>query len=100
VGAITVVVNCDAAARVSATGLLTEITHPRRGRSRTLRLHLTTATASVAAGVSRTLVLKLPVQALSGLTARNHESATLTLTATDAAGTSRRTTTITTLRGR
>jgi hypothetical protein len=83
-GRLTVTVRCDQNAKVSLRGVLSE----KLGKKRTATFRLGPARASVRAHVSKTLALKLPARALNGLR-KNAESVKLTLTASNANGTSR-----------
>jgi hypothetical protein len=59
---------------------------PKHGTQKTRRFDLGPASWALAAGVGKTLVLKLPRGAVSGLKSKAKESAALTLIAMDANG--------------
>jgi hypothetical protein len=99
-GTLSVKVRCDQAVRVTLTGTLTEAIgkKPKHGKQRTKRFRLGPVRKSVRAGVTYTLVLKLPKPALSGLKQHAPESVTLLLVWTNANGSGRTTATIARLR--
>ena len=84
-GRLTVTVRCNQSAKVSLSGVLSE----KLGKRRTTTFRLGPLRSSVRAHVSKTLALKLPARALNGLRKHARESVRLTLTATNANGTSR-----------
>jgi hypothetical protein len=86
VGALALTATCDQAAKVALKGVLTQAIAKKRVKHITLRL-----TASLPAGVTKVLALKLPRSARRALGHHARESVTLTLTATNANGTSRAT---------
>jgi Divergent InlB B-repeat domain len=75
-------VKCNQGASARIGGTLTEQLTEKHSK----RLKLGTATASITAGVERTLDLKLPAAAIKGLKQRRKESVSLALTATNANG--------------
>jgi hypothetical protein len=94
-GTIALIAQCDQAAQVSLAGSLTELLgekskhgKSKHGKQRIHTFRLGPITASVGAGVPRTLTLELPRAALSGLANKAKESVALTLTGTNANGTS------------
>ena len=87
VSTVSVAAKCDQAVSVTLTGALTE----KLAKHRTKVLALGHVNASLVAGVAKTLVLKIPASALKALAHGTKESATFTLTATNANGTVRST---------
>lgn len=92
-GTLSFVVHCDQAAHVTLQGKLTEVVKPKHGkpkhgkkRSKTFPLPKTRGSAQPR--IALTLTFNLPRSALTPLRAHAHESVTVTLTATDASGTS------------
>jgi hypothetical protein len=68
-GTLTVIMNCDQAARVTLSGKLIEPLgkKPKHGKQHTRRVRFGLATASVKAGVPKALTLRLPKPAVTGL---------------------------------
>jgi hypothetical protein len=87
-GTLSFVVRCDQAARVTLHGKLTELLALKHGRKRAKTYPLPTARHSAPGQVAVTLTVKLPKAALAALIGRAHESVTVTLSATNANGTS------------
>jgi hypothetical protein len=71
---------------------------PKHGAQKTRRFDLQPVSSELAAGVGKTLVLKLPNGAISGLERKTIESVTLTLIATNANGQGRAAASITSLK--
>ena len=88
IGTLSFVVRCDQAAGVTLHGKLTELLRPKHGRKRGKSYSLPTARHSAQGQVGLTLTIKLPRAALRALVGRAHESVTVTLSATNANGTS------------
>jgi hypothetical protein len=89
---------CSPSASVGLTGRLTEVL-TQNGRSRSTTYTLPKVTGSARAGSTLTLAVKLPAGAVTGLEHGAHEAASMTLTATDAGGSSTATAKITKLVG-
>lgn len=100
-GTLSLTATCSQAVSVRLTGVLTEFAgkRPKHGTQKTRRIDLGPVSWALAAGVGRTLVLKLPNDAIGGLENKAHESAALTLIATNANGQGRATASITSLKG-
>ena len=100
-GTLSLTATCDQAVSVTLAGVLTELVgkKPKHGKQKTKSFDLGPVSSELAAGVGKTLVLKLPSGAISGLKSKAKESATLTLIATNANGQGRATTSITSLKG-
>ena len=81
--------------------MLTELVgkKPKHGKQKTTSFDLGPVSLALVAGVGKTLVVKLPSAAISGLEGKDRESATLTLIATNANGQGRTTASITSLKG-
>jgi hypothetical protein len=92
---------CSQAVSVRPTGVLAELVgeKPKHGKQTTRRLDLGPVSSTLAAGVGKTLVLKLPSDAIGGLKDKGKESAALTLIATNANGQGRSTASIASLKG-
>jgi hypothetical protein len=88
IGTLSFVVRCDQTAGVTLHGTLTELLRPKHGRKRSKSYSLSTASHSAPGQMSLTLTIKLPRAALTALIGRAHESVTVTLSATNANGTS------------
>jgi hypothetical protein len=88
-GMMALVATCDQAANVTMKGYVTESLgkEPKRGKQRRKVFKLTIARASLTARDAKVLLMKLPVNALLALQHRSKESATFTLIATNANGT-------------
>lgn len=86
-GILSFTVTCNQAAAVQLTGKVLE-TLPKKGKhgKRTKTFTLSTASAAVQAQVPATLTFKLPTAALSALKDGKRESVTVTLTASNANG--------------
>jgi hypothetical protein len=87
-GTLSFVVRCNQTAAVGLRGKLTELIKDNRGRKHRKSFVLPRARASAEAGVAVTLTINLPRGALTALRAHAHESVKVTLTASDAGGTS------------
>jgi IPT/TIG domain len=100
VGTLSLTAACSQAVSVRLTGVLTELVgkKPKHGTQKTRRFDLGPVSGTLAAGVGKTLVLKLPNGAISGLKSKANESAALTLIATNANGQGRATASITSLK--
>jgi hypothetical protein len=83
-GRVSVTVRCNQSAKVSLTGVLSE----KLGKKRSTFL-LGPVRASVNANVSKSLTVKLPARALTGLKKKAQESIKFTLTAANSNGTIR-----------
>jgi hypothetical protein len=99
-GTLSLTATCDQAVSARLTGALTELAgkKPKHGTRKTRRFDLGPVSWALAAGVGKTLVLKLPNAAISGLKNKAIESATLTLIATNANGQGHATASITRLK--
>jgi putative cell wall-binding protein len=84
-GRLGLTVRCDQSGKVTLRGKLSE----KVSKKRTTRFGLGPVRASVRAHVNKTLTVKVPAGALSGLKKKRHESVTFTLTATSSNLTSR-----------
>jgi hypothetical protein len=93
-GTLVFVAHCNQAAHVTLQGKLTEVLKPKHGKKRNKKLSLPKARGFARAGVPMTLTINLPRSALIALKAGTQESVTVTLTATNANGTSVTTDTI------
>ncbi|MFZ0381759.1 MAG: hypothetical protein WCD11_11310 [Solirubrobacteraceae bacterium] len=93
-GTLAFVVRCDQAADVTLQGKLTEVLKPKHGKKRNKKFPLPKARGSAHAHAALTLTINLPKSALAALKGGAHESVTVTLTATNANGTSITTATI------
>jgi hypothetical protein len=100
VGTLSLSATCSQAVSVRLTGVLTELVgkKPKHGKQKTTSFDLGPVSSALAAGVGKTLVLKLPSGAISGLERKDKESAALTLIATNANGQGRATASITGLK--
>jgi len=100
VGTLSLTATCNQAVSVRLTGVLTELVgkKPKHGKQKTKSFDLGPVSSALAAGAGKTLVLKLPNGAISGLESKAKESATLTLIATNANGQGRASASITSLR--
>ncbi len=103
IGTLSLTATCAQAVSVKLTGVLTELVgkKPKHGKQKTTSFELGPVSLALVAGVGKTLVVKLPSAAISGLEGkdRDRESATLTLIATNANGQGRTTASITSLKG-
>jgi hypothetical protein len=77
---------CDQAVSARLTGSVTEQLPKKHGKKRTKVFALGTVQASLLAGVTKSLTLKFPSSALSALMHGRKESASFTLTVTNANG--------------
>ena len=95
-GMLALVAICDQAANVTLKGNVTEPLGkgPERGNQRRKVFKLTIARASLTARDAKVLLMKFPAKALRALQHGSKESATFTLIATNANGTTRVTTRI------
>jgi hypothetical protein len=102
IGVLAAVIKCDQDTRVKLAGILTELRGHERahGKSRSTRFTLGPIRGDLQAGVSRTLVLRLPRRALRGLSDKARESALLTLVASNANGSSHARAKVTRLNGK
>jgi hypothetical protein len=100
VGTLSLSATCSQAVSIRLTWVLTELVgkKPKHGKQKTRRFDLGPVSSVLAAGVGKTLVLKLPSGAISGLKSKAKESAALTLIATNANGQGRATASITSLK--
>jgi hypothetical protein len=96
VGTLSLTATCSQAVSVRMTGVLTELVakKPKHGKQKTRHLDLGPVSSVLAAGVGKTLILKLPSDAINGLKHKAIESAALTLIATNANGQGRATASI------
>ena len=87
---LTLRVTCDQATTVTLAGTITELLHPgtnhRKPQTKTVRIAQTRA--SVSARLAKSLTVTIPNTAATALAAHIPESASFTLTATSASGTS------------
>jgi hypothetical protein len=97
---VALIADCDQRSRVTLTGTLTEVSgsHLRHGKRRTNTFRLGPANRSVNAGRATVLTVKLPKVAQRGLRRKAKASATFTLIATNANGSTRTTAKITALK--
>jgi hypothetical protein len=100
VGTLSLTATCSQAVSVRLTGVLTEFVgkKPKHGKQKTRRFDLGPASWALAARAGKTLALKLPNGAISGLESKAIESVTLTLIATNANGQGHATARITSLK--
>jgi hypothetical protein len=100
VGTLSLTATCSQAVSIGLTGVLTELVgkKPKHGKQKTRRFDLGPVSGTLAAGVGKTLVLKLPSSAISGLESKDNESVALTIIATNANGQGRATASITRLK--
>lgn len=100
-GTVVLTVKCNQAGKVKLTGTLTQLigSKPKHGKQKSKTYKLGPVNGSVKAGRALTLSVKLPAAAVTALGKGAKESATFTLTATNANGTGRATTKIATLKG-
>jgi outer membrane protein assembly factor BamB len=84
-------IECDQAAQVTVTGAVSvrATAKGRHGKARTRTVRLTGVRAAIRAGVTRTLVVRLPPALLRALRHRARETGSFTLTAVGAGGTTR-----------
>lgn len=99
-GTLSLTVKCDQTGRVKLTGTLTQLIgkKPKHGKQRSKTYKLGPASARVKAGRLLTLTVKLPAAAVTALGNGANESATFTLTATNANGAGRATAKLATLK--
>jgi hypothetical protein len=83
---VALVVKCDQAVSATLTGSVTEQLGKKHGKKRTKVFALGPVHSSLGAGVAKTLTLSFPASALSALANGKRESASFTLTATNANG--------------
>ena len=100
VGTLALVARCDQAATVTLTGKLIELVghKPKHGRQRTRTFPLAKVERALSANAATVLVLSVPTAALRALERKAAESASFTLTATNAAGSSHASARITAVR--
>jgi hypothetical protein len=100
VGTLSLTATCSQAVSVKLTGVLTELVgkKPKYGTQKTRRFDLGPVSGALAAGVGKTLILKLPSSAISGLKSKDNESVALTIIATNANGQGRAAASITSLK--
>jgi hypothetical protein len=85
-GALVASVGCDRAAKVTLTGLLTELLgkKPKHGKQRSKRYKLGPVSGSTVAEVPLAVTLKLPTAATAGLEHKRKELIAFTLVASAA----------------
>ncbi len=90
-GKLVLIVGCDQQASIEITGKLTELDKTSKHHTRIRTFKLGPIGASLPAGANTVEKITLPAGALKALAQNKHESATLILTATNTAGTTRST---------
>jgi hypothetical protein len=83
-GTLKVAVRCDQAAAVKLTGTITAA--PPKKHSKSKRFPITAVKATLAAGKTHIVIVKLPKSALQALEAGARESVSFKLTATNSNG--------------
>ncbi len=101
VGTLSLTATCKQFGTFKLTGVVTELVghKPKHGKQKTKTFALGPVRGSLAAGVRRTLILKLPKGAVRALDGKAKESVSLTLVATNANGTGRASASIARLKG-
>ena len=92
-GTVGLTATCSQDTSVTLSGVVAERLGQQRavGKAKTRTFHLATATATLTAGVTRTLQLRLGPSALHGLERHHREAGVFTLTASNPQGTARAT---------
>jgi outer membrane protein assembly factor BamB len=91
IGAVTLIAKCSQGATVTLSGSVTEQLgkKPKHGKQKSRTFHLAKVHATLKAGVSRTLRMRIPAFLLLALQHVTRESVAFTLTATNANGATR-----------